>query len=210
MRLGCGDGRLSEQALPAWVRAGIQDWEQNKAHWPWRENSTERKEKVMEGLKISLATDSSTTSRPPGTTEADRTQRIIEGLLETPGAQNNQGRKDKWGSSLNVWLTTGRPWKPEEKGAIDVKGARGQAREGQGLGRRGRLSLPAVQPWALQQIATNLSLKFSSRKWRSSLSPACLSRGYKNSGEKDWESASEDMLLASCLVKVPFPSQAPP
>lgn len=103
-----------------------------------------------------------------------------------------------------MWLTTGTPWKPEEKGAIDGKGARGQAREGQGLGRRGRLLLPAVQPWALQQIATNLSLKFSSRKWRSSLSPACLSHGYKNSGGKEWESASEDMLLGSRPVKVPF------
>lgn len=71
------------------------------------------------------------------------------------------------GSSFNVWLTTGRPWKLEEKGAIEGEGAGARQEEGGGWeeGAGFRL-LPASGP---PQVSTNLSLRVSSRKRRSSL-----------------------------------------
>lgn len=80
----------------------------------------------------------------------DRARRIIEGLLERPGAQNTQGRKDKQGSSLNGRLTTGRPWKLEEKGAIEVEGAGARPGQGGDWG-EGAGFFASCQPWALHR-----------------------------------------------------------
>jgi hypothetical protein len=62
-----------------------------------------------------------------------------------PGFQGDQGpriakegRKDKYGRSLNVWLTTGRPQGPEKKGGVIEAD-----RDGVGLWERRLPFLPA-------------------------------------------------------------------
>ena len=91
-----------------------------------------------------------------------------------------------------MWLTTGRPWEPEEKEAFEEEGSQGP---GWGRARRGGTSIHYLLAVALRQVSDVPEPRMSG-KWKLSLSTACLSRAVGIQRENGWE-----MLFGPSAIK---------